>query len=414
MRRPIGGLGTLAAGLVLTLAPAAWGDSFNPRAFHTWLLVSHRESTTAVLDAPAEGVSVAWSPSGQDLAFSVPGDEGTTTYVADQNGSGLHAIGVTQGDFAHPSFSPNGKRVMINPTGDSPTSDIVFVGPDGTFSQAVHVGSHGQTWWLDNSHVLVERDDGAAVAIVDAESGSARKLPRGLAGPVAVAAGHAFVVAWQNNAFGVFAVDARGAVRRALRLPAGLSALDIAASPDGSRIAVAGDVTGGQYRNGEVVGVWAGRFGGKARLVQEVDNRGEPAVSWSQDGRRLLIQHADDGNGPGLTKLIFSVLTWPRAIRTYTIPGKLTFLFDGRGSFASDGASVYYAAQPESLPTFAVFRLDLATGQTHSVSNIAELQPDDLREDAVAPSPTDPSVAVIWRAYIPPISFDPGGGSAGS
>ncbi|HVM55935.1 MAG TPA: hypothetical protein VMT74_00640 [Gaiellaceae bacterium] len=375
-------------------------DSFDPSKPHAWISVVHGSIVRSVYDSNDIGVGVEWSPSGDEFAFSPSLENGNhAVFVADDYGGDLHQVW-TGTDAVSATFSPDGTRLMLDGG-----VGLSFVDADGTFPSHVRMNDTGVAYWLDDTHVVVvqRKTQHDSLVVVDSRTGTATRLPANLGwlNDVAVENGRLYAQAWYHDTEGVFAVDARGTIRKILAND--VTSPLIAVSGDGRRIAVAGVLQ--PARGPSTAGVWVGTPGGRPRLVMHLSSGDVQALSWSTDGRKLLVQEGEQDGSP--TRLTFSLVTWPASVRRYALAGKFDVLQDG--VLASDGSAAYFSASAPSGP-LAAWRLDLTTGHLASLSDASALTAAGEQDSEVVPSPTDPGTLVRVQDYDP-FTFAPTGGT---
>jgi TolB protein len=88
-----------------------------------------------------------YSPDGRWIAFAMfpPGHQRSAIFVMRSNGSDRHRVTLQSLDAGHPSWSPDGSRIIFNDKYTQAVGDIFTIHPDGTgLHRLTFVQGHGQ------------------------------------------------------------------------------------------------------------------------------------------------------------------------------------------------------------------------------------------------------------------------------
>lgn len=139
----------------------AWSPDSRKLAFRAadgQLSVVDIESRAVTRIAPGGG-SIAWSPSGTDIAFVGGSVDDFDIHLVDETGSNLRALVVGAGAQLEPEWSPDGTRIaFLTPTNDGKTIRLGVIRRDGT-GLLLYPGpdvSNSDTFaWMPSSDAIV-------------------------------------------------------------------------------------------------------------------------------------------------------------------------------------------------------------------------------------------------------------------
>jgi Tol biopolymer transport system component len=209
----------------------------------------------------------AWSPDGERIAYVVVGNGGggrSDVWVMDAGGSDPRRLTEGPGSSWSPTWSPDGSRIAYAHSAPGRADQIWVMGADGSNARAFTyrdppecVRDGSPAWSPDGDRIGFVRVSGAGAIV-----------------PVSVM---------------VWPVEGSDPKPEDVSLEGATWALDLAWSPDGSKLAFARSTS-----NGGSIGLWVmDADGSKQRSLTEVASAQSPA--WSPDGRQIAFA----GHGPG-------------------------------------------------------------------------------------------------------------------
>jgi Tol biopolymer transport system component len=209
----------------------------------------------------------AWSPDGERIAYVVVGNGGggrSDVWVMDAGGSDPRRLTEGPGSSWSPTWSPDGSRIAYAHSAPRRADQIWVMGADGSNARAFTycdppecVRDGSPAWSPDGDRIGFVRVSGAGAIV-----------------PVSVM---------------VWPVEGSDPKPEDVSLEGATWALDLAWSPDGSRLAFARSTS-----DGASFGLWVmDADASKQRSLTEVASAQSPA--WSPDGRQIAFA----GHGPG-------------------------------------------------------------------------------------------------------------------
>lgn len=293
--------------------------------------------------------AATWSPDGQSLVFSKPG----ALYMAKADGSDTRLVTKVAGTPQFAQFSPDGRRIRFTDfERETSTSVIWEVGTDGTQLRKLWPGCCGR-WSADGRYYFFVTLSTGGIDVFTA-SESRRLFRRGDGSPVQLTTGplNFYLVAPSpdNKTVFVAATQARGEIVRhdsktqefVPYLP-GISATDLAFSPDGEWIAYVTIPEGN---------LWRSRVNGGDRLQLTYGMAKSLLPVWSPDGMHIAYQTYEFGK------------PW-RALSVSRDGGTPEELLpEGRGgvdfNWSKDGSQIIFSTGPNFTPA-AILTVDLRT-----------------------------------------------------
>lgn len=285
-------LAAFAAGAVLALAACGGSGTTTSASPSAAVSVPDFSEPSA---SPVPAATVAGT-----IAFAMVVDSGgydADIYVVDSDGTQLTTIVGGTDWQQHPSWSPDGKRIVYD-AGSSDTigNDIWVVRADGSGKAKLTSGYHPH-WSPDGRRIIFNRyfsdNRGEDVFVMNADGSGVKRavaMTPDDTNPSWTPDGR---ILFTGSGGDVYVVDLDGRGRE--RLTSDLDVQDSAASPNGKMLAY-------HDANGDRVVVVPLRGAGAPVTLLEplsdfIDNP-EAAVGWTPDGRALAIA-SNDGGGPG-------------------------------------------------------------------------------------------------------------------
>jgi hypothetical protein len=195
----------------------------------------------------------AWSPDGEQIAFTSERNSNTDVYVKNIDSSALMRLTTNSADDTHPTWSRDGERIAFTSTRDEGNSEIYVMNNDGS-----------QQTRLTTSAAIDRRPDWS---------------PTGT---------HIAFESNRNGAFDIYEVDTESGIQTRLTFhPA--DDLDASWRPDGKSLAFAS----GDAPKAAIFSVSTDETGrrrhprGRRQLTSNFENAHSP--SWSPDGRQIAF-----------------------------------------------------------------------------------------------------------------------------
>jgi eukaryotic-like serine/threonine-protein kinase len=306
--------------------------------------------------------SSAWSPDGKQIAFT----KGADVYLAGAYGSNPSKVTSMKGKPSNVHFSPDGARLTFTVTPDNSNQSSVWeVKIDGTNAHQILAGWHNPpaennaVWMPDGRNFVFLNYRGAAVS--DIYSVSARtSLFRKNSAPVRLTTGPLLFSYVMPSADGkklfVTGVQSRAQTVRYddkshqfVPFLSGMSASDLAFSPDGQWVAYVSVPDGS---------LWRSRIDGSDR--QQLTYPPVVAIlpAWSRDGMQIAFANLPMGG-----ELIAQVVSAQGGSPENLLPngeGGLDF------NWSLDGGQMFFSRLP-AAPDVQIYILDVKTRQ---VSNL--------------------------------------------
>lgn len=270
--------------------------------------VDGRDQTLLFDDPGYVHWGAAWSPDGQQIAFSrgknngpvVPGSPATELYIVDAEGAGMRQLTHNGRNNYLPAWSPDGSRIAyISGRAGWNTHEVFVINADGSGDTNLtnnDVQEYGATWSPDGSRIAFGTKLGGDIQIytMNPDGTDQRPLPTPAAGmaPSWSPDGTQIVfVSERNGNSDIFLMDADGGNQQAL---VSGEAWDYAPvwSPDGTQIAFT------STRDGDPAIYIVPADGGEPERVSG-RNMVADISSWSPDGQRLVF-HGQEAPRKGI------------------------------------------------------------------------------------------------------------------
>ncbi len=310
--------------------------------------------------------SSAWSPDGKQIAFT----KGADVYLADADGSNPRKVSSMKGAPVNVHFSPDGTRLTFTVTpANTNQSSVWEVKTDGTNAHQILAGWHNPptennaVWMPDGRNFVFLHYQGTAVS--DIYSVSARtSLFRKKSEPVRLTTGplsfsyvipsadgkKLFATGIQSRAQPVRYDDK---ARQFVPFLSGMSASDLAFSPDGQWIA---------YISVPDSSLWRSRIDGSDRLQLTYPPSVAMLPVWSRDGTQIAFSNKPMG-GESTAQVVSAQGGSPENL----LPnGEAGVDFN----WSLDGSKIFFSRAP-SAPDIQIYILDVKTRQ---VSNFPGAQ----------------------------------------
>ena len=240
------------------------------------------------------------------IAFSSNRDGDYEIYVMDINGKNPRRLSNSRHDDLHPSWSPDGKRIVFSSKRDGGvTYEIYVMDADGSNPQRLTNNGHDDyepSWSPDGERIVFVSV--GEIYVMDTDGGNQQKLSqdgRDDSSPSWSPDGNR--IAFRSERDGhfindtgitseIYVMDADGGNEHRLTVNRRYD-WQPTWSPDGNRIAFAADRKG-EFENFDIY-VMEADGGNQRRLTKHGSYDDSP--SWSPDGKRLAFTSYRDGNG---------------------------------------------------------------------------------------------------------------------
>jgi TolB protein len=121
----------------------------------------------------------SWSPNGRRIAFDSWRDGDGDIYVMDADGGGVRNLTNTDTDEDFPVWSPNGRLILFSGTRHRPEPDLYVMDADGgNVRRLTHTGFNVPGDWSPNGQKIVFQRD-ADIFVIDADGSGEHRLLRG-------------------------------------------------------------------------------------------------------------------------------------------------------------------------------------------------------------------------------------------
>jgi Tol biopolymer transport system component len=264
-----------------------------------WLMNADGSNPVRLTHGPDLDLNPTWSPDGSKLAFESNRTGSPEIYVMNADGSHVSRLTNTPGFDGSPAWSPDGRQIAFVSDRDGP--GIYVMQSDGSDVRKVvggkQVGPLDPEWSPDSASLAYASSSGAemgtGINVIDLVSGHTRSLtdlgdlccPSWRPRPEQVEIGKiAFSKGGPSGGIYLMNPDGSGVER----LTSDPGDIDLAWSPDGSRIAFV------RFRGGNAdIYVMNANGSEVVRLTRDGANS---APAWSPDGRKIAFARAAPGN----------------------------------------------------------------------------------------------------------------------
>lgn len=269
-------------------------------------------------------------------ARMAPNECNTEIYIINADGSGVVRITNSPGRDEAPVWSPDGRMLAFIHVGTDTKpepGEVVVVSPDGTGRRSLgpysFIGGPGAALaWSPDSTKVAWAEHELAFHVANADGSGRDRFAKNLPtyGPAGWMGGEFWSPAGTRVAFAsegsFYLADANGARRNVLIRKLEDNEAIWAWSPDGTTIA---------YTQGSGTYLAKADGTGATRILNApvtIGHEGEPGLTWSPDGTRLLLQRDGD----------LSIVTTDGSMRKLTTGPE----FDVFPSWSSDGSGILF------------------------------------------------------------------------
>jgi len=299
--------------------------------------------------------AATWSPDGESVLFSKP----AALYIAKSDGSNVRLLATVTGTPQYARFSPDGRRIRFtNYEADTSKSVIWEVGSNGSNLRSLWPGGCGR-WSTDGRYYFFVFLSPGGIDIY-AVSETYSFFHKTTHQPIQLTTGPLifYLMAPSKDGKTLFVAAAQprteivrydGKIREFVPYLPGISATDLAFSPDGEWIAYVTIPEGN---------LWRSRVDGSERLQLSYAPAKALLPIWSPDGKRIAYQTYEFGK-PWRALLI----SRDGAAPEYLLP-------EGQGgvdfNWSTDGSQIIFSTGPNFKPA-AILAVDLKTKQITTV-----------------------------------------------